>query len=89
MRPAGEVRLALLKALKDHPRSTSRTLAGLACIGVAAASKTLDNLVVAGKVVKRDSIRVAGVKRPVPTYEIYSTQLLQQTSLWSSAEVRQ
>lgn len=88
MRPAGDVRLALLKALKERGRSTSRQLAGQACVGMSVASKTLDNLVVAGKVVKRAPVRVDGVKRPVPTYEIYSTQLLQQVPLWPAFEAR-
>lgn len=89
MRPAGEVRLALLKALKGRGPSTSRDLAASAQVGMSAASKTLDNLVAAGQVVKRAPVRVPGVKRPVPTYEIFSTQLLVQMPLWLGGERRQ
>lgn len=90
MRPAGEVRLALLKALKGRREPcTSRELAACAQVGMSAASKTLDNLVAARQVVKGEPKRVAGVKRPVPTYQIYSTQLLVQMPLWLGGEVRQ
>lgn len=81
MRPAGEIRVALVEALQSTGRATSRTLAERACVGMAAASKTLDNLVSAGKVIKRPPVRVPGVKRPVPTYELYSPALWQQQPL--------
>lgn len=88
MRPAGEVRLAVLAALRRSGRATSRAAAEMACVGFDAATVALNNLVRDGKVVKRDPIRVPGVKRPVPTYELYSTQLLSQVPLWPAVEAR-
>lgn len=88
MRPAGEIRLAMAKALREQGRATARSLAQRACVGAEAARHTLKNMIEAGQVVKREPVRVAGVKRPVPTYELYSTQLLQQVPLWPVVEVR-
>jgi len=69
MRPAGEIRAAIFKALKLGP-ATSRVLAGRACTGVDATRRTLDNMVRAAHVRKLHLARVPGVKRPVPVYAL-------------------
>lgn len=75
MRPRGEYRQALEYALRGgggqwHPvGATSRELAARANLGVDVARLTLDNMVRADAAVKLDdTVRVPGVKRPVPVY---------------------
>ena len=71
MRPAGEVRVALLTALREAKApATSRMLAGRACVGKEAARHTLDNLVRAEVAERTGTVRVPGVKRPVPVYAL-------------------
>lgn len=67
MRPAGEIRAAIFKALKLGP-ATSKVLAGRACTGVDATRRTLDNMVRARHARALPLARVPGVKRPVPVY---------------------
>lgn len=69
MRPAGEIRQALVMALRDAKKArTSKELAAAATVGYEAARRTLDNLVRAEVAEQGAPARVPGVKRPVPTY---------------------
>jgi hypothetical protein len=71
VRPAGEVRAALVKAMRDAKGpATTRLLAARACVGLEAARHTLDNLVRAGVADKPGTTRVPGVRRPVPVYTL-------------------
>lgn len=67
MRPAGEIRQALFKAMQAGP-ATARVLAARACVGHVAATNTLNNMVRAGHAAKLKPTRVPGVNRPVPVY---------------------
>lgn len=68
MRPAGDIRKALLDAVQAAPGRTLQELAGHTCVGLDAARRTLDNLRRAG-VVQRGPDRVVDYRnRPVATY---------------------
>lgn len=68
MRPAGDIRKALLDAVQAAPGRTLQELAGHTCVGLDAARRTLDNLRRAG-VVQRGPDKVVGYRnRPVATY---------------------
>ena len=68
MRPAGDVRKALVDAVQAAPGRTLRELAVHACVGVDVASDTMKNLRRAG-VVQRGPDKVVGYRnRPVATY---------------------
>lgn len=68
MRPAGDIRKALLDALTAAPGLTMRELAAQAKVGADAARRTVDNLCRAGLVARGDDRRVAYRNRPVATY---------------------
>jgi len=71
VRPAGEVRVAMLKALREAKApATTKMLAARACVGLEAARHTLDNLVRAEVASKPGTTRVPGVRRPVPLYAL-------------------
>ncbi len=71
MRPAGEIRVALLKAMRElKAPATSRMVAARACVGFEAARRALDNMARGQVVVKPGTTRVPGVKRPVPLYAL-------------------
>lgn len=67
MRPQSEIRICLAAALLSGP-GTSRQLAARIGASVADTAKALNNMVSAGDACKPMSVRVAGVKRPVPVY---------------------
>ncbi len=71
MRPAGEVRAALLQACQDlatpDRAPTLRELAEKACVGLLAAERTLDNMRRAGLVRVARLRRVPYRNRPVPS----------------------
>lgn len=68
MRPAGDVRKALVDAVQPAPGRTLQELADRACVGMDAARRTMDNLRRAG-VVQRGPDKVVGYRnRPVATY---------------------
>ena len=68
MRPAGDIRRALVDAVQAAPGQTLRELAGCACVSIDAACYTLKNLHRAG-VVQRGPDRVVDYRnRPVATY---------------------
>ena len=68
MRPAGDVRKALLDVVQAAPGRTLQELADRACVGMDAARRTMDNLRRAG-VVQRGPDRVVEYRnRPVATY---------------------
>ena len=67
MRPASEIRMALAAALMDGP-GTCRQLAQRTQGSVAIVREALNNMVRAGDARKASSVRVPGVKRPVPVY---------------------
>lgn len=68
-RPPGEYRAALEQALSYGP-ATTREAAGRACLSVADARRTLDNMSRCGVATKHATVRVEGVKRPVPVYAL-------------------
>lgn len=68
MRPLSETRIAIAAALIEGG-GTSRQIAQRICGGYSDVMKTLDNMVQAGEVHKPRSVRVPGVRRPVPWYE--------------------
>lgn len=72
MRPAGDVRQALLAAARDLTTAarspTLREIATHAKVGYSAARRTLDNMKRAGDVVVPRQRRVAYVNRPVDEY---------------------
>mgnify|MGYP000864593277 CR=1 FL=1 len=70
MRPAGEIHLALRRALFKHGPGTTRQLARAACTGLTATRHTLDNMVRARKALQLEPRREPGVKRPVPVYAL-------------------
>jgi hypothetical protein len=65
----GEIRNTLQLGLMAG-RATTRDLAHRTGVGVSSAMFTLRNMVVAGEVVRVDTARVPGVKRPVPVYDL-------------------
>lgn len=68
MRPHSEIRVLLAAAMVDGG-GTARELARRVCASHALVMETLNNMVKAGDACKPRSVRVAGVKRPVPWYE--------------------
>lgn len=73
MRPAGEVRQALLQAcvalVQQGQAPTLRELAAHACVGLAAAERTVDNMRRAGVLHSPRTRRVPYRNRPVAEYE--------------------
>lgn len=67
MRPHSEIRVCLAAALLEGP-GTSRQLAQRTGGGLDDTREALNNMVRAGDAVKLPSVRVPGVKRPVPVY---------------------
>lgn len=68
MRPQSEIRITLAAALVDGG-GTTRQLAQRTGWAIGMTRRALDNMVTAGDVCKPRSVRVPGVKRPVPVYE--------------------
>lgn len=74
MRPAGELRAALLRAMRECKVPVpGKVLAQRACVGFDAAQHTLANMVRDRAAVKAGTVRVPGVKRPVPVYALPGT----------------
>lgn len=69
MRPPGEIRMVLVKALGEQP-GTVRDLATRTQVGFAAAARTVENMVRAGQAMPFDTTRVPGVCRPVTIYSL-------------------
>lgn len=67
MRPQSEIRCDLAAALLDGP-GTTRQLAQRTGWSIAMTRKALQNMVAAGDVCKPSTVRMHGVKRPVPVY---------------------
>lgn len=82
MRPAGDIRTAIAAGFADGP-GTTRELAGRTLVGLAAARMTLDNMRRAGDVVVIDEVRVEGVKRPVPLYDLRRPECAAAVVDWS------
>lgn len=74
MRPAGEVRIALLNAAKaacgSGQGATMRELASRACVGQKAARETIKNMVRAGVLLPVGERRVQYRNRPVLIYTV-------------------
>jgi len=70
MRPAGEIHLALRRAMMKRGPATTRELAAAACTGLDATRHTLDNMVRARRALLLEPRRVPGVRRPVPVYAL-------------------
>lgn len=68
MRPQSEVRVCLAAALLEGG-GTCRQLAQRTGWSIGLTREALNNMVRAGDAKKASSVRVAGVKRPVPVYE--------------------
>lgn len=68
MRPAGDIRLALLEAVQERPGSTLRELAANAQVGVNAAKYSLANMKRSGCVRRGESRIVPHHNRPVATW---------------------
>ncbi len=72
MRPAGEVRVALMDAAialaRPNKGATMRELAQVACVGVDAARRTVENMARAGQLRRLQNRRVAYRNRPVAEY---------------------
>jgi hypothetical protein len=68
MRPQSEIRITLAAALVDGP-GTTKQLAQRTGWSIGMTMRALDNMVTAGDARKASSVRVPGVKRPVPVYE--------------------
>lgn len=68
MRPQSEIRVCLSAALVDGP-GTTKQLAQRTGWSIGLTRRALDNMVTAGDAHKPHSVRVPGVKRPVPVYE--------------------
>ena len=68
MRPQSEIRVCLSSALVDGP-GTTRQLAQRTGWSIGLTRRALDNMCTAGDACKPRSVRVPGVKRPVPVYE--------------------
>lgn len=67
MRPVSEIRLDLSAALVDGP-GTTRDLARRTGWAIGVTREALNNMVRSGAARKPHSVRVKGVKRPVPVY---------------------
>jgi len=67
MRPQSEIRVTLTAALVDGP-GTTRQLAQRTGWAIGDTRRALDNMVTAGDACKPRSVRMPGVKRPVPVY---------------------
>lgn len=67
MRPQSEIRLCLSAALLDGP-GTTKQIAQRTGWAIGMTRRALDNMVTAGDAHKPHSVRVPGVKRPVPVY---------------------
>lgn len=67
MRPQSEIRVTLAAALVDGP-GTTRQLAQRTGWAIGDTREALNNMVKAGDVHKPSSVRMPGVKRPVPVY---------------------
>lgn len=67
MRPHSEIRVTLAAALLDGP-GTTRQLAQRTGWSIGLTRCALDNMVRAGDAEKHESVRMPGVKRPVPVY---------------------
>lgn len=67
MRPQSEIRICLSAALLEGP-GTTRQLAQRTGWSIGLAREALNNMVRAGDAHKPYSVRVPGVKRPVPLY---------------------
>lgn len=74
MRPAGEVRLALLNAARASRQNgrgfTMRELAARACVGRAVAQETIKNMVRAGVLEPTGELQVEYRNRPVKLYHV-------------------
>jgi hypothetical protein len=74
MRPAGEIRVALLDAARSARQNgrgfTMRELAARACVGRAAARKTIENMVRAGVLLESGELPVEYRNRPVKLYAL-------------------
>lgn len=69
MRPAGEIRQALLSAAEAYPQgATWRQLGQAACVGFEAARITCDNLARAGELAVLGTLQVPGCPRPMRRY---------------------
>lgn len=68
MRPQSEVRVTLAAALVDGGGTTTQ-LAQRTGWSIGMTRRALDNMVTAGDACKPRTVRVPGVKRPVPVYE--------------------
>lgn len=72
MRPAGEVRQTLMRVCRVHARAerglTVREWAELACVGLDAAQRTVENMARAGQVCKLKDRTVTYRNRPVAEY---------------------
>lgn len=68
MRPQSYIRIDLAAAMVDGG-GTTRQLAQRTGWSIGMTRTALDNMVRAGDASKPGSVRVAGVKRPVPLYE--------------------
>lgn len=66
----GEVRESLRQQLQAGGGGTTRDLAQRSGVGVTKAMYTLRDMVVAGEAHVADKVRVPGVKRPVPVYDL-------------------
>ena len=86
MRPAGDVRLALLDAALElvppdvmadprAPRPTLREIAYRACVGVDAASQTVKNMTRAGQLRQVRTRQVEYCNKPVAEYEPVTLEL--------------
>jgi len=67
MRPQSEIRCDIAAALMDGP-GTTKQLAQRTGWSIGMTRAALNNMVTAGDACKHGSVRVAGVKRPVPVY---------------------
>ena len=74
MRPRGEIRQALAGAAQaltqQQGGATWRELAAHACVGYAAARKTVSNMALAGELVPGGVVRVAHACRPMVRYRV-------------------
>ena len=68
MRPQSEIRVCLSSALVEGG-GTTKQLAQRTGWSIGMTRRALDNMVTAGDAHKPRSVRVKGVKRPVPWYE--------------------
>jgi len=67
VRPQSEIRVTLAAALVDGP-GTTKQLAQRTGWSIGMTRRSLDYMCAAGDAVKTHSVRVPGVKRPVPVY---------------------